>query len=172
MGDDEYIARHVAPRIKRTMEYMRVVALTGPRQSGKSTLCQKIAEERGMGYVTLDAEEAREWAHRDPEDFIKNLQKDGGVIDEIQRAPGLMLALKKQVDEDRRPGRFLITGSIDIIRSQMMPDNLAGRIGKLELYPFSQRELAGLVTSSDFLSLSFKENLGPQHNLWVRPPIF
>ena len=170
-----YIPRHVELRLRRSMSHMRVVALAGARQTGKTTLCQKVAEERGMKFVTLDQRRTYEWAQSDPEGFVQHLGRDGGVIDEVQRAPDLMLALKMVVDKDQRPGRFLITGSVDLFRSQTLPDHLAGRLAKVELYPFSQSEVARQDSAAhNFLTQSFN-NAFPYHaefskdqDLWSR----
>lgn len=117
----------------------RIVALVGPRQSGKTTLARKVAAERGMEFVTLDDDQFRRFAREDPGGFVRGIER--AVIDEIQRAPELILALKKTVDEDPRPGRFLVTGSVDLFQGLTSPDSLAGRVETIELLPFSQAEI-------------------------------
>ena len=114
---------HADTRVRTAMEDTRIVALVGPRQSGKTTLARQIAADRGLTFVTLDDDQSRQFAIEDPDGFVRDL--DRAVIDEIQRAPWLILALKKSVDEDLRPGRFLITGSVDLFRSSLSPDSLA-----------------------------------------------
>lgn len=133
------IPRHAEARIRDAMVDTRIVALVGPRQSGKTTLARKIATDRGMHFVTLDDEQFRRFAMDDPGGFVRGL--DRAVIDEVQRAPDLVLALKKTVDEDPRPGRFLITGSVDLFKGTISPDSLAGRVETIELLPFSQSEI-------------------------------
>jgi predicted AAA+ superfamily ATPase len=130
----------------------RVVALVGPRQSGKTTLAKKIAADKGLQFATLDDEQFRQFANEDPNGFMRGF--DRAVIDEVQRAPALILALKKTVDEDPRPGRFLITGSVDLFRSTLSPDSLAGRIETIELLPLSQAEIERRG-SPDFLARAF-----------------
>jgi predicted AAA+ superfamily ATPase len=130
----------------------RIVALVGPRQSGKTTLVRKIAVDTGLSLLTLDDEQTRNFANDDPSGLIRGL--DRAVIDEIQRAPALMLALKKTVDEDPRPGRFLITGSVELFRGSVSPDSLAGRIEAVQLLPFSQSEIERLPPST-FLEEAF-----------------
>ena len=88
----------------------------------------------------------------DPVGFLRG--RPGAVIDEIQRAPGLTLELKKLVDEDPTPGRFLITGSVELFRSAVSPDSLAGRVETIELLPFSQAE-AGVAAIPLFLDRAF-----------------
>jgi predicted AAA+ superfamily ATPase len=140
------LPRHAETRVREAMHDTRIVALVGPRQSGKTTLVRKIAADTGLTVLTLDDEQTRSFANDDPSGLMRGI--DRAVIDEVQRAPALILALKKTVDEDPRPGRFLITGSVELFRSTVSPDSLAGRLEALELLPFSQAEIAGLPPSS------------------------
>ena len=115
-----------------------VVLVSGPRQAGKTTLVRQLAIPE-MRYVTLDDELAMLAAREDPAGMIRSL--DRAVIDEVQRAPQLLLAIKKSVDEDRRPGRFLLTGSANLMLLPKVADSLAGRMETFTLLPFSQSEL-------------------------------
>jgi predicted AAA+ superfamily ATPase len=133
------IKRHAEARVLDALRDTRIVALVGPRQSGKTTLARKIATDRGMNFITLDDEQFRQFAIDDPAGFMRGL--DQAVIDEVQRAPGLILALKKTVDEDPRTGRFLITGSVDLFKGTISPDSLAGRVETIDLLPLSQAEI-------------------------------
>lgn len=146
------IRRHVETRLRAALADTRIVALLGPRQSGKTTLARKIAADLNLHFVTLDDEQFRRFANNDPDGFMRGL--DQAVIDEIQRAPDLILALKKTVDEDPRPGRFLITGSVDLFRGAISPDSLAGRVETVELLPFSQAEI-DRHRASEFLGRAF-----------------
>jgi len=128
----------------------RVVLLSGPRQSGKTTLGQKLATA-GMAYMTLDNATVLAAARTDPVGFVRGL--DRAIIDEVQRAPDLMLALKESVDSDPRPGRFLLTGSADLLALPRVADSLAGRMEVLRLFPLAQCELH--ETGSRFLSAVF-----------------
>lgn len=165
------IARHVEGRVRDALTDTRIVALVGPRQAGKTTLARKIVAHTNMSFVTLDDQQTRAFANDDPNGFMRGL--DHAVIDEVQRAPGLILALKKAVDEDPRPGRFLITGSVDLFRGAISPDSLAGRVETIELLPFSQAEIEG-QPGSRFLSRAFRgdfpaiEKTGPTHELIER----
>ncbi|MCY3813697.1 MAG: ATP-binding protein [Gammaproteobacteria bacterium] len=134
------IPRHAEAEIRRALSDTRIVAVVGPRQSGKTTLARGIAQTDDRAFVTLDNEQDRRFALDDPLGFVRG--HTALVIDEIQRAPGLILALKQAVDEDPRPGRFLITGSVDLFKGSISPDSLAGRVETMELLPFSQAELA------------------------------
>ena len=139
----EYIDRSVAEIVLYGMEFARVVALLGPRQAGKSTLVHHLAEERlSADYLSLDDEPVRSLATSDPAGFLAG-HKRCTVIDEIQRAPELLLAIKSQVDRDTRPGQFLITGSANIRRIPTVSDALPGRVDYLTLWPLSQGELIG-----------------------------
>ncbi len=131
--------RHVEPRIRAALADTRVVAIVGPRQSGKTTLARRIGGA-GRPYFTLDDDDVRAAAQSDPAGFVRGL--DQAVIDEVQRAPGLLLAIKRSVDADNRPGRFLITGSADLFSGAIAPDSLAGRVETIELLPLSQAEIA------------------------------
>ena len=137
---DGFVARHAEARIRAALADTRIVAIVGPRQSGKTTLARRIAAADGRPFITLDDQQFRRFAESDPAGFMRGRQ--AVVIDEIQRAPSLILALKQAVDEDPRPGRFLITGSVDLFRGSISPDSLAGRVETIELLPFSQAEIA------------------------------
>jgi len=130
--------RWIKPRIDEALLDTPVVLLAGPRQAGKTTLVRQFSE-RGLHYLTLDDELTLLSAREDPVGMIRNL--DRAVIDEIQRAPQLLLAIKKSVDEDRRPGRFLITGSANLTALPTVADSLAGRMETLLLLPLSQSEI-------------------------------
>ncbi|MCD6526285.1 MAG: ATP-binding protein [Desulfuromonas sp.] len=133
-----YYPRFLNKRITEALDDTPVVLIAGPRQSGKTTLVLRIANQE-MRYLTLDDEVTLLAAANDPVGFIRNL--DRAVIDEIQRAPQLLLAIKKSIDEDRRPGRFLLTGSANLMTLPTVADSLAGRMETLKLFPLSQSEL-------------------------------
>lgn len=119
--------------------------LAGPRQAGKTTLARAIAE-RDRTYVTLDDATVLQAATSDPTGFIRNLQH--AAIDEIQRAPDLLVAIKQSVDDDPRPGRFLLTGSANLMTLPRVADSLAGRLETVPLLPLAQAELAGTAVPS------------------------
>ena len=135
-----FYPRWIAPRIAEALLDTPVVLLAGPRQAGKTTLVRQMAGQ-GLRYLTLDDELTLMSAREDPVGMIRSL--DRAVIDEIQRAPGLLLAIKKSVDEDRRPGRFLLTGSANLMALPAAADSLAGRMETLSLLPLSQSEIEG-----------------------------
>ena len=140
MKPPSFYPRWIEPRIAEAMADTPVVLLAGPRQAGKTTLVRQVAEN-GLHYLTLDDELTLMSAREDPVGMIRSL--DRAVIDEIQRAPQLLLAIKKHVDEDRRSGRFLLTGSANLMTLPTVADSLAGRMETLLLLPLSQSEIEG-----------------------------
>lgn len=143
--------RFVERRIRDALTDTRVVLLVGPRQSGKTTLAQKLAGE-GMTFLTLDNATTLDAARTDPVGFVRGL--DHAIIDEIQRAPDLLLAIKESVDNDPRPGRFLLTGSSNLMTLPRVADSLAGRMETVRLLPLAQSEIRGIPPSffSDLFS--------------------
>lgn len=119
-----------------------VVAVVGPRQAGKTTLVRQLAQQ-GWQYLSLDDALTLEVARRDPIGFVRDL--DRAAIDEIQRAPELLPAIKLSVDRDRRAGRFLLTGSAHILTVPRIKESLAGRMEIVPLYPLSRGEVIGHV---------------------------
>ena len=138
---EPFVARHAEARLRTALTDTRIVAVVGPRQSGKTTLARQVAASEGRPFITLDDEQFRHFAESDPAGFVRGQRS--AAIDEVQRAPGLILALKQSVDEDPRPGRYLITGSVDLFKSMVSPDSLAGRVETIELLPFSRAEISG-----------------------------
>ena len=132
--------RFVERRVREAMTDTRVVLICGPRQSGKTTLAQHIAGA-DMPFVTLDDPTVLDAATADPVNFVRGFER--AVIDEIQRAPGLILAIKAAVDEDPRPGRFLLTGSANLMTLPRVADSLAGRMSIVRLLPLAQAEIRG-----------------------------
>ncbi|GDX57099.1 hypothetical protein LBMAG30_12620 [Comamonadaceae bacterium] len=144
MNTPKLFTRRIEPRIAEAMADTPVVLLAGPRQAGKTTLVRQLAQGR-LRYLTLDDDLTLLSAQQDPVGMIRSL--DRAVIDEIQRAPQLLLAIKKSVDEDRRPGRFVLTGSANLMALPTVADSLAGRIETLSLLPLSQCEIEGRSTN-------------------------
>ncbi len=135
-----FVTRRAEMAVATALEDTRVVLVEGPRQAGKTTLVRKFVTEQ-RPFLSLDDPVVLASAKRDPVGFIRNLE--GGVIDEIQRAPELMLVIKQSVDTNTAPGRFLLTGSANIMALPTIGDSLAGRIEIVQLFPFAQSELRG-----------------------------
>ena len=134
--------RLIEARVAEALTDTPVVLIAGPRQAGKTTLVRQMADQ-GLRYLTLDDELTQLAAKEDPVGMIRSL--DRAIIDEIQRAPQLLLVIKKTVDEDRRPGRFLLTGSANLMALPNVADSLAGRMETLTLLPLSQSEMQGTM---------------------------
>ncbi|NOQ40871.1 MAG: DUF4143 domain-containing protein [Desulfuromusa sp.] len=150
----KHYSRLLAPRIEEAMSDTPVVLVVGPRQAGKTTLVSQMTNQ-GMQYITLDDELTLLSAQEDPAGLIRN--RDRAIIDEIQRAPQLLLAIKKSVDEDRRPGRFLLTGSANLMALPTVADSLAGRMETLKLLPLSQGEI--YQSSLNWIDGVFADNI-------------
>jgi len=139
-----FIERNIAPVIVDAMQSARAVALLGPRQAGKSTLARALAAGASMpaDYLTLDDDPIRSAARADPDGFVAALGRRT-VIDEVQRAPDLLLAVKARLDRDDRRGQFLLTGSANLRRIPTVADALPGRVDYLTLWPLTQGEIRG-----------------------------
>jgi len=151
-----FVPRHAARAVVDALADTRVILVSGARQVGKSTLVRQIAGESAAEWRDLDLPPDRQSALEDPVGFVAF---DGLlVIDEIQRAPELLLAIKVAVDADPRPGRFLLTGSARLLGLRDLPDTLPGRMETIELWPFSQGEIDR--TADSFIDAAF--TLGPE----------
>ena len=151
------LKRHLTSRVLEALTDTPVVLLNGPRQAGKSTLAQELASSRHPAtYLTLDDATTLAAAQNDPKGFLAGFEEPI-VIDEIQRAPELFLAIKAQVDRDRRPGRFLLTGSADVLLLPHLAESLAGRMEILTLWPFSQGEIEKV--QENFIDILFSKTL-------------
>jgi predicted AAA+ superfamily ATPase len=156
MAGHPYVPRRAATAVADALADTRVVLVNGARQAGKSTLVRAVAGERAAEWRDLDRPQDRQSAADDPVGFV---DFDGPiVIDEIQRVPELLLAIKATVDADPRPGRFLLTGSSRLLALRDLPDTLPGRMETIELWPFSQGEIDG--APDGFVDAAFR--LGPQ----------
>ncbi|MBU9764526.1 ATP-binding protein [Mycobacterium sp. TNTM28] len=136
------IPRHAQSLVSAALGDTRVVLVNGARQCGKSTLVRLAARNRDAEWRDLDSATSRQSALADPDGFVDVEQLM--VIDEIQRVPDLLLAIKAQVDQDPRPGRYLLTGSARVLGLRSLPDTLVGRMETIELWPFSQGEISDM----------------------------
>jgi len=132
--------RHIFPLLVDALADTPVVLLNGARQTGKSTLVQSLAASNGYRYLTLDDHAVLAAAKNDPVGFVTGLSGPV-IIDEVQRAPEIFLPIKADIDRDRRPGRFLLTGSANILLLPRIADSLAGRMEVLSLWPLSSAEM-------------------------------
>lgn len=153
------LARHSEASVNEALTDTRVVLVTGARQCGKSTLLGLVAKGRKAEWRNLDSAAARQAAIADPTGFVDTAELM--VIDEIQRVPELLLAIKEQVDTDPRPGRYLLSGSARVLALRGLPDTLPGRIEEIELWPFSQGEIDG--TPDRFVDAIFEQGEALTH---------
>lgn len=138
------LPRHLAPALNAALSDTPVVLLVGARQTGKTTLARWLASQgRKARYLTMDDTATLAAAHADPMGFIEGLNEPV-ILDEIQRSPGLFPAIKVAVDRRRDPGRFLLTGSANVLLLPKLSESLAGRMEVLTLWPFSQGEIEGV----------------------------
>ena len=149
--------RFVERRAEEALGDTPVVLIVGPRRAGKTTLVRKMGDD-DRTYSTLDDQTVLAAAQSDPAGFIRGL--DRAIIDEIQRAPDLLLAIKKTVDEDYRPGRFLLTGSANVLTLPRVADSLAGRMETIRMLPLAQAEIANRAPT--FLERLFEGRLQSQ----------
>ena len=153
LPSEAFIERSIAPVVVDALQSARAVALLGARQAGKSTLARVLAGgPMPADYVTLDSDPVRAAAQADPEGFVAALGRST-VIDEVQRTPDLLLAVKARLDRDRRRGQFLLTGSANLRRIPAVADALPGRVDYLTLWPLTQGEIEG--RREDFLDRLF-----------------
>lgn len=155
--------RHITSLLMDALADTPVVLLNGARQTGKSTLAQSLATSNAFRYLTLDDQAVLAAAKHDPAGFVAGL---GGpvILDEVQRAPEILLPIKAEVDRDRRPGRFLLTGSANALLLPRVADSLAGRMEIVSLWPLSGAEMAESASfnRADWL-------FGGEINAWAIP---
>jgi uncharacterized protein len=158
------IRRNITPLLLEALADTPVVMLIGARQTGKSTLVRWLASGEHLArYLTFDDGNVLSAARHDPAGFLAGL--DGPVVlDEVQRVPDLFMAIKAEVDRRRRPGRFLLTGSANVLFLPHLSQSLVGRMEILTLWPFSQGEKEGVPEG--FIDGIFSENLP----VWVGKP--
>ncbi len=134
--------RLAEPRLVEALADSPVVLVHGPRQCGKTTLARWVGDRLGYRYLTFDDDVVAAAAESDPVGFIGDLP-ELAILDEVQRVPSLFTSLKASVDRNRRPGRFLLTGSANVLLVPKLSDSLAGRMQTLRLHPLAQCELEG-----------------------------
>jgi len=136
------LPRLVDDALAARLRVMPAVVLTGARQTGKSTLVEQLVPGERR-YRSLDDFDVRDAARRDPEALLGG--DDPLTLDEVQREPGLLPAVKRAIDRDRRPGRYLLTGSANLLLMRQVSESLAGRASYLTLWPMTRREQLGLA---------------------------
>jgi hypothetical protein len=161
----QYYHRYSSKNISDALSDTPVVFIAGPRQSGKTTLVKSLIDSHWK-YITLDDQAQLAIVKADPIGFIKNLSVQPVVIDEVQRLPELLLAIKQSVDENRTPGRFLLTGSSNALVLPRVLDSLAGRIEMIPLHTLSECEIKKIKPS--FLSKLLVGKAPTSHDARIR----
>lgn len=151
--------RLIAASLQAHLAVMPAVVVTGARQTGKSTLVRDLLPGRWR-YFSLDDLDVRDVARRDPEALVTH--REPVILDEIQREPRLLHAVKQAIDERRQPGRFLLTGSASLLLMQRVSESLAGRASYMTLWPMTRREQLGLGSSGTWDDL-----LGTPDDEWL-----
>jgi uncharacterized protein len=139
-GHDRFYRRFLVERVTTALRDTPVIMVDGPRQCGKTVLVQNLVKG-DRAYLTLDDDTTLAGARSDPAGFVRGIER--GTIDEVQRAPDLLRAIKRTVDQDRRPGRFLLTGSANLLTIPTVSESLAGRMEVITLLPLARAELRG-----------------------------
>lgn len=140
MSDGNHYPRFAESRLTEALADSPAVLIHGPRQSGKTTLAQSVGKRSGYAYITFDDEVARGVATNDPIGFVADLPRRV-ILDEVQHVPHLFSALKVAIDRERVPGRFVLTGSANVLLLPKLADSLAGRMAILRLHPLAQCEI-------------------------------
>jgi hypothetical protein len=166
MRETDLYPRFAADRLTEALEDSPAVLIHGPRQSGKTTLAQRVGRRAGYAYLGFDDEAIRSVAMADPVGFVADLPPRV-ILDEVQHVPQLFVTLKAAIDRDRRPGRFVLTGSTNVLLLPKLSDSLAGRMAIVRLHPLAQCEIERKRPSflERLFSAGFKmhpfERLGP-----------
>lgn len=137
-----YIDRFIQPRVEESLQDSPVVLIHGPRRCGKTTLARHLGEAHGHVYLSFDDEGVLAAAREDPVGFVTGLP-ERVILDEVQRIPELFTSIKLVVDRERTPGRFILTGSANVLLLPKLSDSLAGRMAIIRLHPLSRCELLG-----------------------------
>jgi predicted AAA+ superfamily ATPase len=153
----DYLTRNIETLVLSTVSDTPVTIIQGARQVGKSTLASMLAARLDSRHVTLDNPTIFQAAHEDPVSFTEQHRDGTLIIDEAQLFPQLLRSIKLAVDANRRPGRFIITGSADLLHVAGANESLAGRAETIRLYPFSQGEMRG--RREDFVKVVLGGNL-------------
>lgn len=154
---NKHFPRFIKRSVLSALADTPVVCILGPRQVGKTTLCREIATDRA--YFTFDDISLLKLAKRDPEGFVQGLP-EFVTLDEVQRVPELLFAIKQDVDQNRKPGRYLLTGSANLLLLSRVKESLAGRIEIIAMHPLSEAEKNG--QENEFLKRFFHQEIAAE----------
>jgi len=158
--------RSIEPVLTQLAQNYPVVMVTGPRQSGKTTLCRKVFPDKS--YVNLEAPDLRQYALDDPRGFL-SAYPDGAILDEIQRTPDLVSYIQTLVDEDPVPGKYILTGSQQFNVRDALSQSLAGRTGILTLLPFDWNEISVFADPADTDAMLLNGFYPRLHHMRLKP---
>ena len=161
-ADQVLFPRFATELVTTALKDTPVVMVTGPRQCGKTTLVRDLVASN-REFITLDDDTVLASARSDPTGLVRGLNRT--TIDEVQRAPDLLRAIKRSVDDDRRAGRFLLTGSANILALLQVSGSLAGRMEIVSLLPLSQAEIRRRKPT--FLKSAFEGKLGKPAEIMI-----
>jgi predicted AAA+ superfamily ATPase len=157
--------RYITHKIIESLKDTPVVMTIGPRQCGKTTLAKSVVSNESL-YITFDDPAQLEIAKRDPVSFIRNQTATQIILDEVQRIPELLVCIKQSVDEFRKPGRYLLTGSANVLLLPQVSDSLAGRMEIIQLFPLSECEIRG--NTPNFLTTLLEQKAPNTKEIRVR----
>lgn len=163
------LKRSASTTLKQLATWYPAVALTGPRQAGKTTLAQSVFPDKP--YRSLEDPDQREFAQGDPRGFLAQFP-DGAILDEVQRTPELFSYLQTRMDADRRMGLFVLTGSQQFGLNQNISQSFAGRVGYLHLLPFAHGELSDGFAPESLESMLLKGFYPPVFDRGIPPHIW
>ncbi len=161
MSATTYYSRFSEALLREALEDTPVILIYGSRQCGKTTLATRVGQQLGYKYFTFDDDNQCQAAKIDPIGFVQSLP-EYCILDEIQRVPKLFAAIKTSVDTNRKPGRFILTGSANVLLLPKLADSLAGRMEIIRLRPLAHAEIAGQAPR--FLQQLFAADFGPASN--------
>lgn len=163
-----YLHREITKQVVNALEDMPVVALTGMRQTGKSTFLQEQPEFKGRKYITLDDFAQFAAAKENPDKFVDT--DEPLIIDEAQRCPELFIAIKRAVDRNRRPGQYILSGSANFLLMKNISESLAGRAVYFNMHPFNRRETESRTAEVPFVRRFFDDqNISGLHDAAAIP---
>lgn len=168
MNSEKLLPRLIEPELREGLHDSPVVLIHGPRQCGKTTLARNVGDALGYAYLNLDDPTQRAAAEADPVGYVQDLP-DRVIIDEIQHAPSLFSAIKTEVDRNRRSGRFLLTGSANVLQLPKLGDSLAGRMEIIRLFPLAQVEIE--CRQADFLDRLFATGFSSRQTSRLGPEL-
>jgi len=160
--------RYLEARLAESVSDTPATLIHGPRQCGKTTLVRAFAAKHDYRYVTFDHNDQVEAALDDPIGYVDRLGSRA-VLDEVQRVPHLFTTLKAAIDNDRIPGRYIMTGSANVLMVPTLADSLAGRMGILRMFPLAQAEIHG--STSTFLDGLFTNSFAPRNTERLGPDL-